>query len=306
MSNYSGSTPFNLNRKLGYINRTTPQKTNIEIKNIVNNLDSSLPQIEYHMYNLKEISNQFAKPQTNTQSNIHQYLNTTQQLNVVSLSPIQTPNYRTPAYSPLRTKYIQNSKYEVTGQENEEQQVTASMKRVAFLERTLEHKENIINQYSDFIKKTLSKYESLIDENIKLKQQYQMINENVNNNEGNNLYENDNKQETGINMNSNNVHEQNKYDEFSEQTSNNYKNAAFDIEQQKALMNMNDNITTLIKNNKEREKYNDVKINELKLRLMNLEKEINYKGDYNNSIGNINTSNSNLIEGKGYNNELMY
>jgi hypothetical protein len=133
-----------------------------------------------------------------------------------------------------------------------------------------------------------------------------MINENVNNNEGHNLYENDNKQETGINMNSNNVHEQNKYDEFSEQTSNNYKNAAFDTEQQKALMNMNDNITTLIKNNKEREKYNDVKINELKLRLMNLEKEINYKGDYNNSIGNINTSNSNLIEGKGYNNELMY
>ena len=81
---YSGdSSPINLNRKLGYIRSTTPDKSQKEIQNIEDHLDEVLPQIEIHMHTLKEISTKLKQPYTYIQRDVNQCFNTTQQNNKI-------------------------------------------------------------------------------------------------------------------------------------------------------------------------------------------------------------------------------
>ena len=218
---YSGdSSPINLNRKLGYIRSTTPDKSQKEIQNIEKHLDEVLPQIEIHMHTLKEISTKLKQPYTYTQRDVNKYLNTTQQNNkVLPFSPLRTPvhspKYCTPLYSPSRqietynstnvNNYTQKCSYNIN---EDDKTFSTYVKRISQLERNLKHKENIINQYTAFIQKTLSKYEALVEENVKLKKQYQMINEkqlnkNTSDNKFINYNDNRSKQHLNVNRNSN-------------------------------------------------------------------------------------------------------
>jgi hypothetical protein len=71
-----------------------------------------------------------------------------------------------------------------------------------------------------------------------------------------------------------------------------YKEGEIDIYQKDSLNIMNNNLSSILKDNKENEFKNEIQLNELKEKIIDLEREVNKANDlnYNNSL-NINNNN---------------
>ena len=288
---YTGSSHFTLNRKLGIIQQTTPEKKINEMNNLYNNLDSSIAQLEFQFKNLKELSNQ----NVNIPSNNHNYYaNSIKKVNAISLSPLKTPYRSHIRKSPVHYYQMKQNfpKYAQTYTVEEEISLNTYAKKASELERTLNHKENILNQYIAFIQKTLGIYNELTEENIKLKQQLEFINQNQLDpyqGEDNQMEEYNNNMY--IYQNDNEFRNTGKTEDEYLQMEMMYKEGEIDIYQKDSLNIMNNNLSSIL--SKENEIKNDIQLNELKEKNIDLEREVNNTNNLNNNNSlNINNTNN--------------
>lgn len=265
------STPFLLNRKLYLIKETSPAKTLREIKSICQTLDISGPELENQFKYLKDVS-----------------------------SPQRRPFQMSLSASSLNSSYISHKPRKLMTNVGKSYLSTCEMnqniktrlnyenyaKRCFYLENKLEEKNAIIRDFENLCHKAFEKLGKLVEENSKLRVQMETYKTcsplrnipekdqeiNVLKKELKKIEKKQNecnKKLTDLNYNTNNsnihCHHKNK-----------------DPYQWEEMRKMNEEINLLVRSNKNNELQSDIKFNDLKLQIQNLERELSlksYQGD---------------------------
>lgn len=265
------STPFLLNRKLYLIKETSPAKTPREIKSICQTLDISGPELENQFKYLKDVSSPQRRP--------FQMSLSASSLNSSYIS-----------HKPRRLMTNVGKSYLSTCEMNKNIKTRLNYenyaKRCFYLENKLEEKNAIIRDFENLCHKAFEKLGKLVEENSKLRVQMETnktcsplrsIPEkdqdiNVLKKELKKIEKKQNecnKKLTDLNYNTNNsnIHCY-------------YKNK--DPYQWEEMRKMNEEINLLVRSNKNNELQSEIKFNDLKLQIQNLERELSlksYQGD---------------------------
>ena len=265
------STPFLLNRKLYLIKETSPAKTLREIKSICQTLDISGPELENQFKYLKDVSSPQRRP--------FQMSLSASSLNSSYIS-----------HKPRRLMTNVGKSYLSTCEMNQNIKTRLNYenyaKRCFYLENKLEEKNAIIRDFENLCHKAFEKLGKLVEENSKLRVQMETYKTcsplrnipekdqeiNVLKKELKKIEKKQNecnKKLTDLNYNTNNsnihCHHKNK-----------------DPYQWEEMRKMNEEINLLVRSNKNNELQSDIKFNDLKLQIQNLERELSlksYQGD---------------------------
>ena len=263
------STPCRLNKKLDLIRRTSPTQSPKEYNYICNTLDTSINQLETKFRYLRQASS----PAKTFNDNLsHSY-----SVNYSMISPrthFQKKNTSV-MYSPSSMKKnINNTTYLVNYAQKSE-----------LLQRQLEEKNGVINEYENMFIITLDKIKKLREENARMKMELGM---NV-----------PTKYTSNINMNEEDVQyikrqckkikkEQDKCDRNVDElyclstsmNNENYKmNRRDERNRWEEMRKMNEELQIASKENKNKELTSQIKVNQLKLQIQKLQDELS---SYNN------------------------
>lgn len=265
MENFE-SSPVSLNKKLNLIIPSSSKITSSEYNNIANNLDSSIPELQFQFECLKNLTNQ-------TQSSS----------NLVNRSFISTRSYA-PKHK-LNTSLMNQS---ITNKIH----LSTYAKQCYHLESQIQNKRNILSDYEDFCQNLLDKMLLLQQQNETLKVKIQTSEQFTPTHQVSNEKEINHRMEEGekIKMISNSLEQlqqnQNTFNSKLDNITSNqitfsneqYNRSQREIgEQWKEMRKMNEDINLLAKESNNRRLAEEIKINELRLQIQNLEKGLNTK-----------------------------
>lgn len=260
------STPFLLNRKLYLIKETSPTKTPKEIRNICQTLDSSCPELENQFKYLKDVSS--------PQKRQFQMSLSSSSLNSSYIS-----------YTPKRLTTNMGKSYLTTCEMNknikERLNYENYAKRCFYLENKLEEKNAIIKDFENLCHKAFEKLGKLVEENSKLRVQMDTY-------KTCSPLKNIPEKDKDINILKKELKKiEKKQNECNKKLTDlgynkNNSNNLFSIKnkdpyQWEEMRKMNEEINLLVRSNKNSELQSDIKFNDLKLQIQNLERELSLK-----------------------------
>ena len=250
------STPCRLNKKLDLIRRTSPEQSPKEYNYICNTLDTSINQLESKFRYLRQAS---SPVNTVNDTLSHSYSISPRTLFKNRKSPIM--------YSPA----VNNKTY-----------LTNYAQKSEYLQRQLEEKNVIINEYEDLFIITLDKIKKLKEENVRMKMQLGM---NDPSQYGRNVYMKPTKDDVQyIKKQCKKIkREQDKCDRnvnelyciTTSMNDENYKmNRRDERNRWEEMRKMNEELQIASKENKNNELTSQIKVNNLKLQIQKLEAEL--------------------------------
>jgi hypothetical protein len=265
MENFE-SSPVSLNKKLNLIIPSSSKITSSEYNNIANNLDSSIPELQFQFECLKNLTNQ-TQPSSN----------------LVNRSFISTRSYA--PKNKLNTSLMNQS---ITNKIH----LSTYAKQCYHLESQIQNKRNILSDYEDFCQNLLDKMLLLQQQNETLKVKIQTSEKFTPTHQVSSEKEINHRMEEGekIKMISNSLEQlQQNQNTFNSKLNNitsnqitfsneQYNRSQREIgEQWKEMRKMNEDINLLAKESNNRRLAEEIKINELRLQIQNLEKGLNTK-----------------------------
>ena len=264
------STPCRLNKKLDLIRRTSPEQSPKEYNYICNTLDSSINQLETQFRYLRQASSP-----VNNDNLSHSY-----SVNCSMISPRTLFQKRkTPImYSASSmNKNINNKTYLMNYAQKSE-----------ILQRQLEEKNRLINEYEDMFIVTLDKIKKLKEENARMKMELGL---NMPSKYNSNVYKKADKEDVQyVKKKCKKIKkEQDKCDRNVDElycltTSMNNENYKMNRRDEKnrweKMRKMNEELQLASKENKNKELTSQTKVNQLKLQIQKLQEELSSYKQY--------------------------
>ena len=271
------STPYRLKKKLDLISQTSPSKSKMEIKTIVNSLDNIVPELETQFRYLRDASSPEKRLNNTTimNNNIslnHSYLSYVPPVNRTMINHMNTSIHSTASMNHNINNRIYSSNY---------------AQRSYYLESKLENKNKLIKEYEYLCSRAIEKLKEVTEENLRLKVQlgtYQAYSPNRSikpERDSNDVkyikrqVDKISKEQCECNRKLNDL-----YISTTSKMSENYNsNSQWD-----EMRKMNEEINMLMNENKNNELKSEAQLNELRNQIATLERELGLKSnDFKNS-----------------------